>query len=281
MKKSLAKRAAIKPIYIVLGVGLLVVAGGLVALAVLSPATGAPDLASAVLESPTPDDNPESDLADAPTPTLRPTTEPLAASVNGYTITQSYFSQTVRLNQVLGELSGAPTMEAEETLQRLIRSELILQGAEDVDEPSEEDVESFITSLERSWGVSDEQVVERLQAVGLERSFLEDTIQRLLTVQGSVQSLQEEGHSISEWLRDQQADAEITVYEAAVSPDQADGTSEEGQEGDDPTPTPGVRSEVPDVAPDFTLSRAGGGSFTLAEQLELGPVALVFFERCG
>lgn len=48
-----------------------------------------------------------------------------------------------------------------------------------------------------------------------------------------------------------------------------------------PTPTPGPQPDVPDVAPDFTLDRAGGGSFTLNQQLEEGPVVLVFFERCG
>ena len=48
-----------------------------------------------------------------------------------------------------------------------------------------------------------------------------------------------------------------------------------------PTSTPAPRPEVPDVAPDFTLDRAGGGTFTLQEQLEEGPVVLVFFERCG
>lgn len=48
-----------------------------------------------------------------------------------------------------------------------------------------------------------------------------------------------------------------------------------------PTLTPVPRPEVPDVAPAFTLNRAGGGTFTLREQLEEGPVVLVFFERCG
>jgi cell division protein FtsN len=48
-----------------------------------------------------------------------------------------------------------------------------------------------------------------------------------------------------------------------------------------PTLTPVPRPEVPEVAPAFTLNRAGGGTFILQNQLEEGPVVLVFFERCG
>lgn len=48
-----------------------------------------------------------------------------------------------------------------------------------------------------------------------------------------------------------------------------------------PTLTPAPGPEVPDVAPDFTLNRVNGGTFTLKDQLKEGPVVLVFFERCG
>jgi hypothetical protein len=44
-----------------------------------------------------------------------------------------------------------------------------------------------------------------------------------------------------------------------------------------PLPT----STVQKVAPDFTLPRAGGGTFTLSRQLARGPVVLVFFQKCG
>jgi hypothetical protein len=57
-----------------------------------------------------------------------------------------------------------------------------------------------------------------------------------------------------------------------------------------PTPTPAVSpalqpsSPLPTTAtktaPDFTLGRADGSTFTLSEQLAQGPVVLVFFQRC-
>jgi hypothetical protein len=47
------------------------------------------------------------------------------------------------------------------------------------------------------------------------------------------------------------------------------------------TTTPVPTAAVPQVAPDFTLQRADGGTFTLAEQLARGPVVLVFFQVGG
>jgi hypothetical protein len=201
--------------------------------------------------------------------------------VNGYGIAESYLSQTMRLNEVLGELSGTSMLDEEETLQRLISSQLILQGVTDIEEPTRQDVESFISALEGSWGVSDEALVEMLQAVGLERAFLEDTIERLLTVEAGVQSLEDEGHTISEWLREQEQEADITISEDAAAAEEAETPPTATRPVQTPTLTPAPEAEVPEVAPDFTLSRAGGGSFTLANQLEKGPVVLVFFEKCG
>jgi hypothetical protein len=44
------------------------------------------------------------------------------------------------------------------------------------------------------------------------------------------------------------------------------------------SPLPTIAFEI---APDFTLERADGSTFTLSEQLAQGPVVLLFFQRCG
>jgi hypothetical protein len=203
--------------------------------------------------------------------------------VNGYSITRSYLSQTVKLNQVLGELSGTPILDEEETLDRLITSRLILQGVSALEEPSASDVEGFIANMERSWGIDDETLVQKLEAAGLERTFLTDSIRELLTVGAAVRRLEDEGQDLGEWVREQEQDAEIMVSEHLVSTEEAASTPtpEATVETEPPTSTPRPVAEVPEVAPDFTLNQAGGGYFTLGEQLEEGPVVLVFFEKCG
>ncbi len=53
-----------------------------------------------------------------------------------------------------------------------------------------------------------------------------------------------------------------------------------------PSPVPATATSVPtaaalQIAPDFTLQRADGGTFTLTQQLARGPVVLVFFQAGG
>lgn len=280
MKRSLMEQLK-SPIWIILGIGLVVIAGLLLVVALLNPeaASLAPEGASA----PSSIASGTSTTAKPDTSTVepRPTSEPPAAVVNGYTITQSYLNQTVRLNTVLGELSGADTLDKRETLDRLIRSQLILQGVTAIDEPTQEDVDAFITGLEQNWGVSDETVNEKLQAAGLERAFLDNTIKRLLTVEAGVENLENEGHDILDWLQEQEEDADIQVLEDLVSAEDVEPTAQPTDQMQ-PTASPERRQpEVVDVAPSFTLDQAGGGVFTLEDQLEEGPVVLVFFEKCG
>lgn len=285
MKRLLEKR---RPIWIILGAGLLVVAGVLVVAAFINPQSAGPgpqqtETLSATATSLAPTAPAETSAPETSGLEASPTPGSIAASVNGYTITQSYLSQTVKLNTVLGRLSGASVLDERETLQRLIRSQLIVQGATAFDEPTDEDVEGLIASLLQNWGVSEERLVQELEAVDLERAFLEDTIKRLLTVEAAVGSLESEGNNLGAWLREQEEDAEIMVFADLIEAEEeeASPTAESEDEDESPLPTPEAQSQVPDVAPNFTLDRAGGGTLTLNDQLKEGPVVLVFFERCG
>ena len=210
-------------------------------------------------------------LAPAPPPTPAPTSpaDPPVAMVNGQPIGVNLWAEAVLIDQVMSGLAGLPAPSPEETLEQLINQVLVLQAVPSTDPPSDQEVEAYIATLEAGWGVSDEQVVQALEAVGLDREAWKRAVARLLTVQRGQEALTAEGASVGEWLAQERERAEVVIYRermaqafAALSPS--------------PTPTPG-----PPPAPDFTLEEAGGEPFTLYDQLAEGPVVLVFFQRCG
>ena len=135
-----------------------------------------------------------------------------------------------------------------------------------------------ITSLEQNWGVDDQAVIAALTESGLTRAVLEREIGRLLSVQAGQDTLRGRGYDTTDWIAKQRAKAEIVIYRnVAVLPPLPTRL---------PVPTPSSPLPSPagpfaQVAPDFTLDRAGGGTFTLTEQLAQGPVVLVFFQKCG
>jgi hypothetical protein len=197
------------------------------------------------------------------------------------------------LNKVLSDFAGQESLGTEETLQRLIKQQVLLQATSPEYELTEQDVEDYIVRMQEAWDIDEETMMSALVAAGVERDFLEETIHRLLSVQAAVESVEREGQSISEWLPEQEEDADIEIYEdvsesplptterAQASPTVVEAQASPTPQVQPPTPTRAPQPEVPDVAPDFTLNRAGGGSFTLKDQLEEGPVVLVFFESCG
>lgn len=281
MERSSSKGRSFSLAWVVLGVILLVAIGLLLVAALMNPGSAAPAPTSTPTEDPTP--TATATPPDTPTAVPSPTSEPVVASVNGHAITRSYLTRTVKLNRVLGELSGAATLGERETLQQLIAWQLVLQEAAEVDEPSDAEVEALIRRLERSWDVTDETVVKELEEEGLDRAFLEDMVKRLLAVQAGMERLEREGYEVSKWLQEAEQDANIMIVEDLVSTEKPEGepTGSPTEESRSSTPTSQLHPDVPEVAPDFTLNQAGGGSFTLEDQLEEGPVVLVFFERCG
>lgn len=265
-------------IWIVLGAGLLVIAGLMVLLTFMKrgPAAPAP---TAPVPSPTP--VPKS----SPTAVPSPTTDPVAASVNGRDITYSYWREAVALNQVLSALAGEPPLEQDETLQRLIKQELVLQAASPEQKPTTEEIEGYIARLEQAWDMDDDEMAAALDSAGIERAFFEETIRRLLTVQAGVRSINSEGHDTQEWLQEQWKSVDVKISRDVPTPvaptieavvkQTASSTPVEATE------TPASTSEMLSVAPDFTLKQSGGGTFTLSKQLARGSVVLAFFRRGG
>jgi hypothetical protein len=272
-------------VWAVLGVGIAVVAGLGLLLAFLGREPGEPNpmITPAV---PTHSD------------------DPVVASVDDRPIQHSFWMEAVLLDQVMSGLSGQPAPTPDETLQRLINEELVLNGSPPEQEPTAERIEARITALEQAWGVDDDAVVTALERVGLTRAAFERAVGRLLAVQAGMEALESQGHDTTAWLEEQRAHAEIVIHEefknvpvpsipVAQSPIETPPTSPlpaPTTESPVPSPAPVPATEtlsptpalaIPEIAPDFTLERSGGGSLTLSEQLAQGPVVLVFFQRGG
>ena len=224
--------------------------------------------------------------------------DPVVASVDGHTISHSSWVEAVLLNQVLSGLAGQPAPTPDETLQRLINEELVLQAIPAEQEPTAEQIEMHIATLEQDWGVDDSAVVAALERAGLARSSFEQAIERLLKVEAGLDSLENQGYDVGTWLEEQRASADIQIFESvavlpvptAQPPVPTSPLLVPTAESPIPSPTPVPATApppptlvlaLPEVAPDFTLERAGGGTLTLAEQLAQGPVVLVFFQKCG
>ena len=275
-------------LWVILGVGVAVIGGLLLLLVLIGRGPGEPD----PMITPVP-----------PTPS----DDQIAASVNGSPIRQSLWVEAVLLDQIMSGLAGQPAPAPDETLQRLINEELVLQAYQPERQPTAEEIDDRIVTLEQAWGVSEDAVAKALDEVGLTRAALEQSVGRLLTVEASLTALQSQGHDTATWLAEQRASAEIVIHQTfdnpsvpyvpiPESPIPTPGTSpiptpEAGMAALSPipapptaiamTPSPIPTPAIPEIAPDFTLERSDGGTLTLTEQLARGPVILTFFHRQG
>lgn len=225
--------------------------------------------------------------------------EPIVASVDGRAISRSSWQEAVLLDQVLSGLAGQPAPTPDETLWRLIDQELVLQATSE-QEPTAEQVEAHIAALEQSWGVDDSAVVAVLERTGLERATFERAVGRLLMVQAGLETLREQGYDTDAWLEERRNDADIQIFESVAALPVPTTQSPVPTSPVSPLPVPATETPLPaptsapptddppaptlalpEIALDFTLERAGGGALTLTEQLAQGPVALVFFQKCG
>lgn len=234
-----------------------------------------------------------------------PSDDPVVANIvigqDARSITHASWQEAVLLDQVMSGLSGQPAPAPDETLQRLINEELVLQAHLREHQPTAEQVEGRIAELEQAWSVDDTAVTAALEAVGLTHLTLEQAVARLLAVEASLGALQSQGYDTTAWLEEQRTSAQIQIFETtaasvistprspiptpfASAPPAATIRSplpspSPMPASDSPPPTPALA--IPEVAPDFTLQRAGGSTLTLSEQLAQGPVVLVFFQRGG
>ncbi len=240
-------------------------------------------------------------------PTPIPADDPVAVSVNGSPIRTSFWMEAVLLDQVMSGMAGQPAPAPKETLQRLINEELVLQAIPAEQTPTAEQVEAQIAALEQTWGADDAAVVAAMEKVGLTRVTFERAVARLLAVQAGMEALQSQGYDTTAWLEEQRGSAEIEILnldeelKGMTVPYIPIAQSQIATPFTSPLPVPATETPVPssiptpatettaptpdlaipEVAPDFTLERAGGGTLALTEQLAEGPVVLVFFRRGG
>lgn len=219
--------------------------------------------------------------------------DPPAVTVNGQPIGVNAWAEAVVLDRTMSRLAGVVALDPQQTLERLINEALVLQAAPQ-EEPTGEEIEAQIAALEAAWRTSDEQIVAALEAAGLRREALVRAVGRVLMVQRARAELESGGVAFDNWLTRERENAEI-VYDqerinvvlsslgAASQPvaSPVPAATEAASVPPTPIPTlPGMQSDLVS-APDFTLTEAGGSSFTLSNQLTSGPVVLVFFQRCG
>jgi hypothetical protein len=232
---------------------------------------------------------------------ITPTDDPTVARVDGRAIQRSFWMEAVLLDQIMSGLAGQRAPMPGETLQRLINEELVLATFPPGEEPTAGQIKVQIITLEQAWGVEDAAVMAALAEVNLTCVEFERAVGRLLQVQASLEILQSQGLDLTTWLEERRASAEIEIFEdtaKSVSPtfqsplavSAASPMPAPTMQTLEPFPTPVLPTEIPrpspklaipEVAPDFTLPRAGGGALTLMEQLAQGPVALVFFQKGG
>ena len=273
----------------VIVVGLVAIVGLGLLLTLLGRGPGAPSLAVEPT-APHPDDQP-------------------VATVNKHDIYYSEWVEASLLDQVMSRLSGQTPPTPDETLQRLINESLVLAAFPPSAHPDDEAIAARIAALEQSWGADDATVQAALEQVGLTYGSLERAVGRLLEVQAALEEMESQGYDSTAWLEEQRSTARVEIEDdlvnatvpriiaqaqqaaagTAPAPEPSAPPTQKPQPTPSPKPTtapttaPTAASEAVTltVAPDFSLPQAGGGTFTLTEQLKQGPVVLVFFQKCG
>jgi hypothetical protein len=160
----------------------------------------------------------------APLPTPAPSTstpdpaQAVVARVGERRITFGDWSVAFYLDALMSRLSGQPVPTARDTLDRLVNDALILSASADKGIAAAADVETRIALLEVNWGLTDEQVVDQLTAIGLDRRIWVDAIGHLLTVERYLAEVvwadvpaDDQADALAAWLQAQHAQANVEI----------------------------------------------------------------------
>jgi hypothetical protein len=159
------------------------------------------------------------------TPTPDPAQE-VVARVDEQRITFADWTVAFYLDVLMSRLSGQPVPAARDTLDRLVNDALILSAsAGEGIAASEADVKSRIVLLEANWGLTDEQVVDELTAIGLNREAWAGAIARLLTVERYLAEVvwadvpaEGQADALAAWLETHHAQANVEIDTRGLRP---------------------------------------------------------------
>ena len=160
-----------------------------------------------------------------PTPTPDRAQE-IVAHVGSQRITFADWAVAFYLDALMSHLSGQPVPTASETLDRLVNDALMLAAAtEEGIAASNTDVEARIALLESVWGLTDEQVVAELAAIGLTRQIWADAIARLLTVERYLKEVvwldtpvEGQSEALGDWLQTHRAQTRVEIDTQGLQP---------------------------------------------------------------
>lgn len=154
-----------------------------------------------------------------PTPTPAIDDTPLAR-VGDQVIGLNFWAEQYVLDQVMSRLAGQPNPDARATLERVINETLLLQAYMPENHPTEAEVETYIETLLAAWDTDEATLLAHLQAAGLTRDHLVQSLRRLLLV-SRARALLPTDMEPSAWVNEARETTSIHIDEAlfaAIAP---------------------------------------------------------------
>lgn len=227
----------------------------------------------------------------------------VVATVDGEAILRSDWRTAAAIDQAMSRLAAQPAPGAEETLDRLINTRLVLRAAAAANmAASPAYAEQRLKQMQSDWGVDDARLASTLAEFGVSRQELLAEMQRLLVVESYLDKLAA-AQDPAAWLADQRRQARVSILgdlaAAAAGPRAASVALPDARALPTPLATPAVRptdDEAPanppfaapatgttpgDLAPEFVLADVNDQPVRLS-QFRGQPVVLNFWASwCG